>query len=102
MKNLLIISASAFGRDICYWAQQSIGFGKDWKIKGFLDSRNDILNKYDTYNNWSKVRQISTITTVGIWLLSFADAIWSDYPRIELGNSKGEINSVAISVNYMF
>lgn len=37
MKNLIIIGAGAFAREIFWHAQQSIGFGVDWQIKGFLD-----------------------------------------------------------------
>jgi hypothetical protein len=49
----------------------------------------DISDYYDKYNNWSKVRQISTYTTIGIWILSFADALWSDYPKIDLNLTSG-------------
>jgi len=62
----------------------------------------DISNYYDKYNSWSKTRQISTYTTIGIWLLSFADALWSDYPRIELGTSNRELNSAVFSIRYLF
>jgi tetratricopeptide (TPR) repeat protein len=62
----------------------------------------DIAQKYDRYNNWSKARQISTFTTIGIWLLSFADALWSDYPRIQFDQSVGEMSSVLISIEYAF
>jgi hypothetical protein len=61
----------------------------------------DINNYYDSYNNWSKIRQMSTYTIIGIWLLSFADAIWSDFPRIELNHSAGGITSVTFSVNFI-
>ena len=59
----------------------------------------EISGYYEKYNNWSKVRKISTYTTVGIWLLSFADALWSDYPQIEITPSQSQ-NSVIISVTH--
>ena len=37
MKNLIIIGAGGFAREIYWHAQKSVGFGVEWKIKGFLD-----------------------------------------------------------------
>ena len=37
MKNLIIIGAGGFAREIFWHAQNSIGFNSDWQIKGFLD-----------------------------------------------------------------
>jgi hypothetical protein len=63
----------------------------------------EIQNNYDSYNNWSKMRQVSTYTTIGIWLISFADAIWSDYPKMELDVSSGTgTESSLISFVYHF
>ena len=41
---LIIISAGNFGREIYVWAQQAIRAGAPWKLKGFLDSRSQILS----------------------------------------------------------
>lgn len=49
MKNLLIIGASGFGRDIYDMAKESIGFGTEFCIKGFLDSNVDALKDYPFY-----------------------------------------------------
>jgi len=62
----------------------------------------EISNTYDKYNNWSKIRQVSTYSTIGIWLLSFADALWSDYPKIGLNYSTGDYNSGLLSVKFSF
>ena len=37
MKDLIIIGAGGFAREIYWHAQKSIGYGIDWRIKGFLD-----------------------------------------------------------------
>ena len=37
MKNLVIIGVGGFAREIYWHAQDSLGFGVDWQIKGFLD-----------------------------------------------------------------
>jgi sugar O-acyltransferase (sialic acid O-acetyltransferase NeuD family) len=45
-QNLIIISAGKFGREVFTWAQQSVAAGTPWTIKGFLDSRQDVLDRY--------------------------------------------------------
>jgi sugar O-acyltransferase (sialic acid O-acetyltransferase NeuD family) len=45
-RNLLIISAGAFGREVCVWAQQAIRAGADWRLKGFLDDRTGVLDGF--------------------------------------------------------
>ena len=37
MKNLIIVGVGGFAREIYWHAQKSIGFGVDWRIKGFID-----------------------------------------------------------------
>jgi len=37
MKNLIIIGVGGFAREIYWHAQKCIGFGVEWRIKGFLD-----------------------------------------------------------------
>ena len=37
MKNLIIIGVGGFAREVFLHAQKSLGFGVDWRIKGFLD-----------------------------------------------------------------
>lgn len=49
MKNLLIIGASGFGRDIYDMAKESIGYGTEFCIKGFLDFNVDALKDYPFY-----------------------------------------------------
>lgn len=37
MKQLIILGAGGFARELYYFAQESLGYGVDWDIKGFLD-----------------------------------------------------------------
>jgi sugar O-acyltransferase (sialic acid O-acetyltransferase NeuD family) len=37
MKQLLILGAGGFGREVLDWARQSPAHGHDWVVKGFLD-----------------------------------------------------------------
>lgn len=49
MKNLLIIGARGFGREIYNLALESIGYGTEFTIKGFLDDKKEVLDGYDGY-----------------------------------------------------
>lgn len=49
MKNLLIIGARGFGREIYNLALESIGYGTEFTIKGFLDDKKEALDGYDGY-----------------------------------------------------
>ncbi len=46
LSNLVIINAGAFGREVHVWARQAIQAGAPWRIKGFLDSRHDVLDGF--------------------------------------------------------
>lgn len=37
MKHLIIIGVGGFAREVYWYAQESLGYGEDWDIKGFLD-----------------------------------------------------------------
>ena len=46
MENLIIVGAGGLGRLILSQCKDDGGCGKDWKIKGVLDSRKNILDGY--------------------------------------------------------
>ena len=37
MKQLVIVGAGGFAREVYWYAQESVGFGTSFEIKGFLD-----------------------------------------------------------------
>ena len=49
MQELLIIGARGFGREVYKLATQCAGYNSQWKIKGFLDDKNDALDNYPNY-----------------------------------------------------
>lgn len=49
MKHLIIIGARGFGREVYNTALESIGFGTDFTISGFLDDKFDALDGYYNY-----------------------------------------------------
>ena len=49
MKNLLIIGARGWGREVFDIANACILHGEDLQVKGFLDDKSDALDGYDNY-----------------------------------------------------
>jgi len=49
MKNLIIIGARGFGREVYDLATQCSGFNIEYVIKGFLDDKADALNGFENY-----------------------------------------------------
>lgn len=45
MKNLIIVGAGGFGREVYCWATQSSSFENDWTIKGFIDDDEKLIGK---------------------------------------------------------
>jgi sugar O-acyltransferase (sialic acid O-acetyltransferase NeuD family) len=44
MRQLFIIGAGGFGREVLEWALAMPAAGRDWEVAGFLDSRSNILD----------------------------------------------------------
>jgi hypothetical protein len=49
MKNLIIIGARGFGREIYNIATQCKEFNSEWLIKGFLDDNKNVLDDFKNY-----------------------------------------------------
>lgn len=49
MKQLIIVGAGGLGREFYSYAQGSLGYGKDFIIKGFLDFNANSLDKFSNY-----------------------------------------------------
>ena len=49
MKHLIIIGAGGFGREIYWSAKESIGYGTEFDIKGFLDPDEHKLDGFEGY-----------------------------------------------------
>ncbi len=45
-KNLIIIGAGAFGREVLGWAKEIQGCDGEWTVKGFLDDKRDALSGF--------------------------------------------------------
>lgn len=49
MKDLLIIGARGFGREVFFTAVESHGYGTEFTVKGFLDSNSRALDGFEGY-----------------------------------------------------
>lgn len=49
MKHLIIIGARGFGREVYHSALDSLGYGTEFDIKGYLDDKVDALSQYEGY-----------------------------------------------------
>lgn len=49
MKNLIIIGAGGMGRTMYDLAKESLGYGVDFEIKGFIDDNVNALDGFDNY-----------------------------------------------------
>lgn len=49
LMNLIIIGAGGMGRTFFDWARESIGYGKDFVIKGFIDDNLRALDDFEHY-----------------------------------------------------
>ena len=47
MKNLIIVGASGFGREVLQWVKHCNEAGADWNIKGFIDLDLNALDGYE-------------------------------------------------------
>ncbi len=46
--SVLIVGAGGWGREVLEQMQGDIAHGKEWEVTGFLDSREHILDGFDT------------------------------------------------------
>lgn len=46
MKQLVIIGAGGFGREVLAWAEQAVEFACEWTIKGFIDDDPAALSRF--------------------------------------------------------
>lgn len=49
MRHLIILGAGGFGREVFCAAEESIGYGTEFDIKGFLDDRSTALDGFEGY-----------------------------------------------------
>ena len=49
MKDLVIIGAGGFGRELFSAAREAVGFGEQFRVKGYLDANPAALDRFTGY-----------------------------------------------------
>jgi len=79
MKLLVIIGARGFGREIYCLAQNSIGYGSEFVIKGFLDDKQDALNGFSNYPPILNSVEDYQIQTNDVFICALGSMKWKKY-----------------------
>lgn len=73
MKDLIIIGAGGFGRELFFLAKESYGYEKEFKILGFIDDNIYALNNYNGYPNILGKISDFEFTPNNVFICSIAD-----------------------------
>lgn len=79
MKHLIIIGARGFGREVYNTALESIGYGVDFDIKGFLDDKSDALDSFDGYPMIISSVENYTPEQDDVFICALGEVNWKKY-----------------------
>lgn len=90
MKNLIIIGARGFGREVFALAQQCEGFNKNFIIKGFLDDRANALDNFKDYAPILSSVEDYIVRENDVFICALGDVKWKDRYTSMILKQKGE------------
>lgn len=100
MKNLIIIGARGFGREIYNIAIQTKEHNTEWTIKGFLDDKPDVLNNFQNYPSILSSVEEYQIEENDIFICALGDVKYKKkYVNIILGKNGKFTNIIHPTVN---
>lgn len=79
MKHLLIIGARGFGREVYNYAVESIGYGTEFDVKGFLDGKSDALEGYADYPAILSSVEDYAIQPDDVFVCALGEVKWKKY-----------------------
>lgn len=88
MKNLIIIGARGYGREVYNLAVQCNGYNKDYVIKGFLDDKSDALEGFEDYPEIISDVENYKIQEDDVFTCALGSVKWKKY-YVEMIISKG-------------
>jgi sugar O-acyltransferase (sialic acid O-acetyltransferase NeuD family) len=88
MKNLIIIGARGYGREVCNLAKQCAGYNNDYVVKGFLDDKVDALVGFNGYPEIISSVEEYEIQENDVFTCALGSVKWKKH-YIELILSKG-------------
>lgn len=90
MRQLIIIGARGFGREITDFAKHCIGFGEEFVIKGFLDDNQDALKGFDNYPNILGSVEDYKIAANDVFICGLGSIKWTQFYVSMILNRGGE------------
>src|ERR1700753_3091385 len=95
MKNLIIIGARGFGREVYNLAVQCGGYSKEYNIKGFLDDKTDALNGFNYPAKVIASVEDYQVTENDVFICALGDVEWKKkYTEIILAKGGEFVNLV--------
>jgi len=94
MKNLLIIGARGFGREVFVLATECVGYGKDFKVKGFLDDKKNALDSYKDYPPILSPVETYEIQPDDVFICALGDVKWKKHYSEIILSKGGEFISL--------
>ena len=90
MKNLLIIGARGYGREIFNYALQCREYNSEWTIKGFLDDNSSALLNYTGYPAIISPVETYEIQPEDVFICALGDVNYK-YKYVEIIKDKGGV-----------
>lgn len=94
MKNLLIIGARGWGREIFNMIPECLGYGKEFEVKGFLDDKADALNGMSGYPPIIDSVENYEIQEDDVFICALGDAHWKKYYAEIIMNKGGKFINI--------
>lgn len=88
MKNLIIIGARGYGREVYNLALQCDGYNKEYSIKGFLDDKSDALKGFENYPEIISNVENYKIQEGDVFTCALGSVKWKKY-YVDIIMSKG-------------
>lgn len=99
MKNLIIIGARGFGREVYSLAKRAKGYSEDFVIKGFLDSKDNALEDFENYPSIVGCVEDYVIKEDDVFICALGSVRWKKYYAEIIFNKGGSfINLIEKSV----
>lgn len=88
MKNLIIIGARGYGREVYGLAKQCSGYNSEYTIKGFLDDKSDALEGFENYPSIISSVENYEIEENDVFICALGSVQWKKH-YVEIILSKG-------------
>lgn len=101
MKNLIIIGARGFGREVYNIAKESKGYNSEFVIKGFLDDKKDVLDDYIGYPSILNSVENYEVRENDVFICALGDVNYKKYYSDLILSKGGEFISIVHSTAYI-